>query len=170
MTGQDGLEAFGVENASLDELEEPGFVLGAAHLQGNGREMFGGEDARGNLSHRNDDGVGKSLLDQGAGRRQKLNRPASDDDVFALHAVAARRQIIENGLWTDEHGTGFLPEGDKDVHVECRDGFEVERGSHGTADGVAFDHAIGLHLIDECNYFNNVHGIECQAANWLRET
>ena len=40
----------------------------------------------------------------------------------------------------------------------------------GTADGVAFDHAIGLHLIDECNYFNNVHGMECQAANWLRET
>ena len=159
MAGEEGLETVGVEDAGFDELEQARLVFGAAHLQGDGREMFGGEDARGNVPDRQGDGFGQSLLHQRAGRWQKLHGPASDDDVFALHAAAARGEVIENGLWADEPGTRIGAEGDEDVHVEGRDRLQVERGPHGPADGVALDHAVGLHLVNESDDFNDVHGV-----------
>jgi hypothetical protein len=35
----------GVDCASLDELQQTGFVLGASGLEGNGDQVFGGQDA-----------------------------------------------------------------------------------------------------------------------------
>jgi hypothetical protein len=45
----------------------------------------------------------------------------------------------------------------KDVHVESGDGFEIERRTHRAADGVAFDDAVGLHLVNRGNGFFDVH-------------
>ena len=42
MPDEDGLEARGIKHASLDELEQAGFVLGTSGLERDGGEVVGG--------------------------------------------------------------------------------------------------------------------------------
>ena len=92
-----------------------------------------------------------------ASNRQELNRPAADDDVFAFDRAAPRLEIIKNGLRADEQAPRLGSESHEDDHVEGGDRFKVEGRAHRAADGVAINHAVGLHLIDGGDDFSNVH-------------
>ena len=98
MASEDGLKTRGLQHAGLDELQQPGLVLGASGLERDGGQMFGGENPRGRAVHIPDHGFFQRLLHQRTGRRQELNRPARDDDVFTFNRATASGQIIVNAL------------------------------------------------------------------------
>src|SRR5205823_14505647 len=70
--GEDGLKARAVERRSFEELEQAGLVLGAAGLERDGGQMFGGEDARGRASDILLDGLRQRFLDQRRVHRRRL--------------------------------------------------------------------------------------------------
>ena len=95
--------------------------------------------------------------DQRTGGGKNLHRPSGDHDVFALHRPATRVEVVVDALQVDESATGIGFERHKDVHVEGGDGLEIKRRTHRAADGVAFNDAIGLHLVDRGDDFFDVH-------------
>src|SRR5439155_1454231 len=155
--GEDGLKARGVERRAFDELEQASLVLGATGLERDGSQMLGGEDARGRAGDILLDGLRQRFLDQRIGGRKKLHRPSGDDDVFAVHVAATRLEVVKDGLRTRQQIPGFGAEVDEDVHVERGHGFKIEGRADSAADGVAFDDAIGMHLIDGRDGILDVH-------------
>ncbi|MDZ4788125.1 MAG: hypothetical protein SH807_04215 [Blastochloris sp.] len=69
-----------------------------------------------------------------------------------------RNEAVKYRLGTGQQGVGLVAEGHEDVHVEGGDWFEMEGGSHCTADGIMFDHASGLHLVNRGDDLGDVHG------------
>lgn len=158
MPGHDGLEPVGVERAGFDELQQPGLVLRPPGLEREGGEMFRGENARRSAFDIHLDGFREGFFRQRPGRRQELDGPAANDDIFTLHGAASGLQVIVDGPWADQEIPRIGPEGDEDIHVQRRDRLQIERRANGSADGVALDHAIRLHLVDRNDDFLDVHG------------
>ena len=148
MPGEDSLETHGVEHAGLNELEEPGFVLGPSGLERNSGKVFGGKDQGGRSVHVSDDSFLQRFFHQRASGRQELNGPAADDDILTLHRAAVRLEVIEDALGADQQPPRPWPESHEYVHIQRRDGFEVKGRSHRAANGVTLNHALGLHPVD----------------------
>ena len=71
--------------------------------------------------------------------------------------AAAPRQIIKNGLRAGDAAARLGPEGHEDVHVQRGHRLQVKSRAHRAADGVAFNDAVGLHLVDGGDDFFDNH-------------
>ena len=88
---------------------------------------------------------------------EKLNRPSGNHDVFALDFAATPLEVIKDTLWADHETASFRFEGNKDVQIECGNRLKIEGGANSAADGVTFDNAVGVHLINGRDGVSNVH-------------
>ncbi|MDP2322418.1 MAG: hypothetical protein Q8N51_00115 [Gammaproteobacteria bacterium] len=85
-------------------------------------------------------------------------------DVLATSGVPAPRQVVVDGLRADQAAAGPDFEADEDIDVQSGRRFEIERGTDSSADGVAGDHAIALHLVDFGQDLLDLHAVHLPVA------
>src|ERR1700719_4281363 len=90
MPGNDLAKLFEIEHVSFDELQDARFVLGPTRLQSDGCNMFGGKHRCGNSLHVSLGCLSQSFFRETVANRQKLNGPASNDNVMTRDLPIAR--------------------------------------------------------------------------------
>ena len=157
MPDENALEASRVEYARFDELEQTSFVLSASGLECDCGEVLRGKDARGGSVYVLDQRFFQRFFHERGSRWQELDRPASDDDVFALIRAATCCQIIVYAFRIGYKTAGSRFNNDKNVDIKRCDRLQIKRRPHRTTDGVRLYHAVSLHLVDDGDDFFDVH-------------
>jgi hypothetical protein len=161
---QNSLEASRIERTLFDELEEAGFVLGASCLERDGCKVLGSEDADGHSFKIALYALLQCFFHQRRDGREELDRPATDDYIFALHCATSRYQMIEKRFWTDDELALLRSECDEHVQVQRVHWLKVKGSADCAANRVSVDNAVGLHSIDCCDGFLDVHLFEFEST------
>ena len=91
---EDVVEFCGVQGFVLDEARDAVVIALATDLQGNGGEVFGGEDAHRDAVHIARDGLRQRLLDERGAGRDEFDEPAFHLDVLPAGLIAAREEVV----------------------------------------------------------------------------
>src|SRR5215211_1789844 len=108
---------------SFDELQQPCLVFGASSLERNRAEVFGGKDASRKSVDIHFGCISQRFRGQRTWRRDELDRPATDKNVFAFHHATAIPKIIKNRIESEKHRTRRSVKLDENINVESRDRF-----------------------------------------------
>src|SRR6266567_3515507 len=142
-----------IDGVCFDELKHACFIFCTACLERDGGNVLSGKDPSRRSFHTLFDSRDQRFLQKVAVSREKLHRPAGNDNMFAFHGAATVAKVREDRLQTYQAGAWLGAEFNEDIHIEGGDRFQIKCRPNSTADGIAFNHTVGFHPINNLDRF-----------------